>query len=67
MNLFEDYIEQLSMINFDTPDFENLSKVNDWKNYVPHEWRDNWGQFTERERQIIAVMAQNQADKEEWE
>jgi DNA-binding CsgD family transcriptional regulator len=55
------------MININNPDFKNAAKVHDWRNYVPCDWQKNWEQFTERERQIIAVMAQSQADKEEWD
>ena len=57
----------LSMININNPNFKNAAKVHDWRNYVPCDWQKNWEQFTERERQIIAVMAQSQADKEEWD
>ncbi len=67
MNLFKDYTNKLSMIDIDNPDWKNISKVHDWKNYVPYDWQENWQDFTERERQIIAVMAQSQADKEEWD
>lgn len=59
--------KQISMIDIENPDFKNTSKVHDWRNYVPYDWQKNWEQFTERERQIIAVMAQSQADKEEWD
>ena len=67
MNLFQDYIAELSGININEPDFENKSKVHDWRNYVPYDWQNNWDCFTEQERQIIAVMANSQADKEEWD
>jgi hypothetical protein len=67
MKLFQDYTEELSMIDIHNPDFKNKSKVHDWRNYVPYDWRNNWEQFTERERKIIAVMAQIQADKEVWD
>lgn len=67
MNLFQDYTAELSMIDINKPDFQNTSKAHDWRNYVPCDWQKNWEQFTERERQIIAVMAQSQADKEEWD
>ena len=67
MNLFQDYTAELSMIDIENPDFKNTSKVHDWRNYVPYDWQKNWHLFTERERQIIAVMSQSQADKEEWD
>jgi hypothetical protein len=67
MNLFQDYTSELSMINIENPDFENTTRVHDWRNYVPNDWQNNWEQFTDRERKIVAVMAQVQADKEEWD
>lgn len=67
MNMFKDYTEQLSMIDINNPDFKNVSKTHDWRNYVPFNWQNNWEQLTERERKIIAVMSQMQADDEEWD
>lgn len=67
MDLFKDYTVELSFIDITKPDFENNSKTHDWRNYVPYDWQKNWEQFTKRERQIIAVMAQSQADKEDWD
>lgn len=67
INLFQDYTAELSMIDINNPDFENTSKVHDWRNYVPYEWQKNWKELTERERQIIVVMAQSEADQEEWD
>jgi len=64
MNLFDDFI---SGININNPQFEKTTKVHDWRNYVPYEWQESWCEFTERERKIIAVMAETQADKEDWD
>jgi hypothetical protein len=64
MNLFEDFISE---ININNPQFEKTTKVHDWRNYVPYEWQQEWDNFTERERKIIAVMAETQSDKEEWD
>ena len=64
MNLFEDFTKH---INLDNPEFENRKKVHDWRNYVPYEWVKEWDRLTEREKRIIAVMAETQADKEEWD
>lgn len=64
MNLFEDFTKH---INLDKPDFEKRTKVHDWRNYVPDEWVKEWDSLTEREKRIIAVMAETQADKEEWD
>lgn len=64
LNIFKDFIE---LIDIENPNFQNVGKVHDWRNYVPYEWQEKWFEFTERERQIIAVMAETQADKEEWD
>ena len=63
MNLFEDFTKH---INLDKPEFENRTRVHDWRNYVPDEWVKEWDSLTEREKRIVAVMAETQADKEEW-
>ena len=67
MNLFQDYTAELSQIDLFYPNFKDAGRIMDWRNYVPYDWQNNWEQFTERERQIIAVMAQSQADNEEWD
>ncbi len=67
MNLFETFTTELSFVDILNPDFKNRTKVMDWRNYVPFDWQENWNKFSIRERKIIAVMAQMQADKEEWD
>lgn len=52
--------------DLENPDFEHPDRIQDWKNYVPDEWQKDWKKFSERERQIIAIMAQSHADKEYW-
>jgi hypothetical protein len=64
MNLFEKFTD---LIDINNPHWENAGTVHDWRNYVPDEWKEKWFEFSERERQIIAVMAWTQADKEEYE
>lgn len=64
MNIFEKFTE---LIEIDNPKFEYAGKVCDWRNYVPYDWQVNWNDFSEREKRIIAVMAEMQADKECFE
>jgi len=64
MKLFEDSIKNIDLSD---PKFENTSKVHDWRNYVPEEWRKDWDRFTLRERTVIAVMAETQACNELWD
>lgn len=63
-NLFKEFAE---MCDIENPCFETAGKCHDWRNHIPYEWQKNWFVFTERERQIIAVMAETAADKEEWD
>lgn len=49
MDIFEEFIKT-NYIDIDRPDFDNKTKVHDWRNYVPYNWQTNWGQFTEREK-----------------
>lgn len=64
MNFFEDFTVHIDVNN---PEFEKKTKTHDWRNYVPDEWVKGWGNLSLRERQIIAVMAELQADKEYWD
>lgn len=63
MNLFKEFTKHM---NLDNPEFENRTKIHDWRNYVPDEWVKEWSSLTEREKMIIVVMAETQADNEEW-
>jgi hypothetical protein len=58
---------ELARINVNKPDFEKKERVHDWRNYVPVEWVEHWEEFSEREKKIIALMAEFQAGKEEWD
>lgn len=59
-----DLVENLADIEL--PNFNNKRKCHDWGNYVPQEFQDNWLCFTYREKQIIAIMAYEFAQNEEW-
>ena len=64
MNLYENFI---SNIDLENPEFEKRTKTHDWRNYVPDNWVKEWLDLSIRERTIIAVMAEMQADNEEWD
>lgn len=64
MHLFLDLIKHLNLSN---PEFDKIGRVHDWRNYVPDEWQKCWKEFTDRERMIIAAMAEKQAGNEEWD
>lgn len=49
------------------PDFENKSKVHDWRNYIPLDIQSIWLSLSEETRLIAAYMAERQADREDWD
>ena len=53
LNLFNEYIKE---INLETP-------PQDIQNYIPYIWSSNWKSFTNREKQIIVVMAKMQTEE----
>ena len=54
-------------IELGNPDFKKRNLIHDWRNHVPAEFIVEWINLTERERQIIYIMAERQADQEEWD
>jgi len=61
------FINSICLTDVSNPEFEKAGRICDWRNYVPSEFKSNWDLFAEREKKIIAIMAQNEADKEEWD
>lgn len=54
--------------DLETPNmFATYSRVHDWRNYVPVEFKIEWYNLTLRERQIIYVLCEIQAQNEEWD
>lgn len=51
----------------ETPEFGKAECVMDWRNYVPGSWIEHWEEFTEREKAVIAIMAEKRASTEEWD
>ena len=49
------------------PRFEDAGKIHDWRNHVLESWVENWTEFSVRERELIIIMAEQQANKEEWD
>ena len=48
-------------------DFEDNSRVHNWRNYVPSAIKESWGDLSKQEKLLIAIVAQEAADKEEWD
>lgn len=54
---------------FDLSDdtFSRRSRVHDWRNHVAEEVEAQWQHLTSRERLLVAVMANEPAENEEWD
>lgn len=67
VNYAGDLFYNPDLFNAEDPKFEETRKVHDWRNYVPFEWMRNWDKLTSREKKIIVIMSEIQADKENWD
>jgi len=65
----EDGIEKIYLYKDDlaVDTFDRATRIQDWRNYVQSDLRELWPTLTQRERRIIAIQAQAQADAEEWD
>jgi hypothetical protein len=58
---------------FGVPDFTDgtfdapAGRVHEWRNHVPHEIKTIWATLSDRERKLVAIMAERQASAEEWD
>lgn len=53
--------------DWENPNWSNISRVHDWKNYISDEVADTWDEFTEKQKMSIARMANDTASNENWE
>lgn len=51
----------------DQPHFDKARKCHDWRNYIPDEVRDAWPQMTVESRVMVYILAEKQANAENWE
>jgi hypothetical protein len=56
-----------SPIDLAMEDFKGISKVHDWRNYVPDEIVDSWKNLTDREGKIIHYFCSERAENEAWD
>ena len=47
--------------------WHDISKVHDWRNYIPDDVKRMWRTFDEYQQDAIQAMAQEMANKEEWD
>lgn len=49
------------------PDWKNVTRVHDWRNYVPDRVVALWDTFTDAQKIAIAEMADERASSEHWD
>ena len=49
------------------PEWENTTKVHDWRNYINDDLRNIWETFTDKQKEIIAKNADELASIEDWD
>jgi hypothetical protein len=50
-----------------SPRWDNIGRVHDWRNYIPDGLAARWDELSVEGRMIAACMAQEQANREEWD
>jgi hypothetical protein len=53
--------------NATNPDWENKTRVHDWRNYASQQLQDMWPSLHPPQMEIIAETLQDIADNEEWD
>ena len=51
----------------EVPAWEKGGKVHDWRNYIPDDIRRLWPRLSQDARVVAVVIADMQAEKEEWD
>ena len=51
----------------DQPHFDKARKCHDWRNYIPDEVRDAWSEMTVESRVMVYILAEKQANAEDWD
>lgn len=51
----------------ENPDFSNIDKCHDWKNYIPDKLTQRWNEISTETRVVAFLLAEEQASNEEWE
>lgn len=61
------HLAKISWIDVNNPQFDKATKVHDWRNHVDEIFKITWTELTQREKLIIASIAEGLADIEQWE
>lgn len=53
--------------HLDQPHFDKARRVHDWRNYIPDEIREVWSSMTVESRVVTYILAEKQANAEDWD
>ena len=53
--------------NILNPDWDSASRVHDWRNYIPEEFKINWDGFLIEAKAMAYYFASKMANDEEWD
>ena len=60
-------IDKKSLDKLTDPDFENTSKVHDWRNHVGEHTQEIWQSLSLFQRYAVYLDAESRAMNEEWD
>ncbi len=52
--------------DFKNPEWNEKYRVHNWRNYVTDEVKNEWGNFTKKQKKILSDNFQGIADTEDW-
>lgn len=64
---YHQIVQRMQVGEFDSPDWKKWNKIHNWKNYVPQEFKEIWGELSVDAKACIKYICEQQADKEEWD
>lgn len=53
--------------DWNSPYWENATRVHDWRNYASEQLKEHWDNLTDTSKKVFAECLQNIADHEEWD
>lgn len=70
--LLEDFIAEFDYLlfcldNLDNPQFDKVGRVHNWRNYVPDAVKSRWPDLSEDAKLITYIIAEVQANREDWD
>jgi hypothetical protein len=65
--LYDILKEHQEIARLDDPKWESRRRYNEWRNHVPQDIMDNWKSLTSESRVVVYLMAQEAANRADWD